>query len=104
MTLDLTCRACDTSFELDVSELLDEPKLQCPSCDARAPVALAEGLSAALEDLFAQLARARKKFALALELESDDLPPPFDRERTAAPDEEEEEEDVEESDDDDEER
>ncbi|GEJ57312.1 hypothetical protein [Anaeromyxobacter diazotrophicus] len=81
MTLDLTCQACDTSFELDVAELLDEPRLQCPGCDARVPRATAEALSGALEELFGHVARLRPKFQLIAEVESDDLPPPFDRER-----------------------
>jgi len=81
MTLDLTCQACDTSFELDLTELLDEPRVQCPSCDARAPMAMAEGLSSALDDLLAQVARLRSKFQLVFAVDSDDLPPPYDRER-----------------------
>ncbi len=84
MTLDLTCQACDTSFELDLAELLDDPRVQCPSCDAHAPVTAAEGLSNALDDLLGQVARLRPKFQLVFEVESDDLPPPYDRERTRA--------------------
>ena len=86
MTLDLTCQACDTSFELDVTELLDEPRIQCPSCDARAPTAVAEGLSNALEELLGHASRLRSRFQTVFELDSDDLPPPFDRERTRADD------------------
>lgn len=100
MTLDLTCQACDTSFELEVADLLDEPRLQCPGCDARVPRATAEALSVALEELFSQVARLRPRFQLIAEVESDDLPPPYDRERAATADdgEETEEEDVEEDD------
>lgn len=83
MTLDLTCQACDTSFELDAADLLDEPRLQCPNCDARVPRATAEALSGTLEELFTQVARLRPKFLLVAEVESDDLPPPYDRERAA---------------------
>jgi hypothetical protein len=99
MTLDLTCQACDTSFELDAADLLDEPRLQCPNCDARVPRATAEALSGALEELFTHVARLRPKFLLVAEIESDDLPPPFDRERPARDNEDGEEvdeEDVEE--------
>jgi len=84
MTLDLTCQACDTSFELDASELLDEPRIQCPSCDARVTVAAAEGFSGALDELFGQVARLRAKFQVVFEVESDDLPPPYDRDRAVA--------------------
>jgi hypothetical protein len=98
MTLDLTCQACDTSFELEIADLLDEPRLQCPGCDARVPRATAEALSGALEELFAQVARLRPKFQLIAEVESEDLPPPYDRERAAlaGDDEDTEEEDEEE--------
>ena len=95
MTLDLTCQACDTSFELELADLLDEPRLQCPNCDARVPRATAEALSGTLEELFAQLARLRPKFLVVAEVESDDLPPPYDRERAARTDDEDDEEDIE---------
>jgi hypothetical protein len=84
MTLDLTCQACDTSFELDVAELLDEPRIQCPSCDARAPMPLSEGFSNALDDVLGQVARLRAKFQVIFEVESDDLPAPYDRDRPRA--------------------
>jgi hypothetical protein len=83
MTLDLTCQACDTSFELDAAELLDEPRLQCPNCDARVPRAAAEGLSDALDGLLAQVARLAPRFGLVFEVESDDLPPPYDQGKRA---------------------
>jgi hypothetical protein len=91
MTLALTCQACDTSFELDVAELLDEPRLQCPGCDARASLSVAEGLAGALEDLLGHVARLGSRFALVLELDSEDLPSQLDRRRAAADDEDEEE-------------
>lgn len=96
MTIDVTCQACDNSFEIDVAELLDEPRLQCPSCDARAPKPMSEGLSNALDDLLGQVARLRTKFQLVFEVESDDLPAPYDRDRPRAADgdDEDEEDDV----------
>jgi hypothetical protein len=97
MTLDLTCQACDASFELDVAELLEEPRLQCPGCDARAPLSVAEGLAGALEDLLGQVERLGSRFSLVLQVDSDDLPPQFER-RSAAPDDEDEEEEQEERD------
>ncbi len=105
MTLDLTCQACDTSFELDVSELFDEPRIQCPSCDARAPMPMSEGISNALDDLLGQVARLRPKFQVLFEVDGEDLPPPYDREgahSAAEGDDEEEpdEEDVEPDDED----
>ncbi len=100
MTIDVTCQACDSSFEIDVAELLDDPRLQCPSCDARAPMPMSEGLSNALDDLLGQVARLRSKFQLVFEIESDDLPPPYDRERARAAAEEDEEDESTEDDED----
>ncbi len=93
MTIDVTCQACDNSFEIDVAELLDEPRIQCPSCDARAPMPMSEGLSNALDDLLGQVARLRSKFELVFEVESDDLPAPYDRDRPRAADDEDDDED-----------
>ncbi len=88
MTLDLTCQACDTSFELDVSDLLAEPRVQCPSCAARVPRATAEALSSVLDELLGQVSRLRPKFQAILEVESEDLPPPYDRPEASAEEDE----------------
>jgi hypothetical protein len=100
MTIDVTCQACDNSFEIDVTELLDEPRLQCPSCDVRAPAQMSEGLSNALDDLLGQVARLRAKFQLVFEVESDDLPPPYDHDRPRATADEDESDEGDDEDDD----
>jgi hypothetical protein len=90
MTVDLTCQACDASFDVELSDLVDEPAVQCPSCEARAPRAALEGMTSALDDLFTQLALLKRKFSVQFEVDSGDLPPAYDREppRSAAPEEE----------------
>jgi hypothetical protein len=95
MTFDLTCQACDASFEADLADLLEDPKLECPHCEARAPKAAVEGVTTALDELFAQLAVLRRKFTVVVEIESDDLPPPHDRDgrRAAAAEDDEDAED-----------
>jgi hypothetical protein len=104
MTFDVTCQSCDASFETELSELIEDPKLECPHCEARAPKAAVEAVTNALDELFAQLAILRRKFTVILEIESDDLPPPHDRDdrraAAAVPDEDEDEEDDEEDEDD----
>jgi hypothetical protein len=94
MTFDLTCQACDASFEAELNDLLEDPKLECPHCEARAPKATIEGVTAALDELFGQLAILRRKFTVVVEIESDDLPPPHDRDgrRAAAAEDEDEDE------------
>jgi hypothetical protein len=101
MTLDFTCQACDATFDVELSDLADEPLVQCPSCEARAPRGAVEGVTGALDDLFAQLAALRRKFTVVFEVASDDLPPVYERQAqrpAAAAEEEEEEEDAEEAD------
>jgi hypothetical protein len=96
MTFDLTCQSCDASFEAELADLIEDPKLECPHCEVRAPRAAVEGVTNALDELFAQLAVLRRKFAVVAELDSEDLPPPHDREAAgarAAGDEDEEDED-----------
>lgn len=103
MTFDVSCQSCDASFETDLSDLLEEPEIECPHCEARAPKAAVEGVTTALDELFAQLAILRRKFTVIIEIESDDLPPPHDRDvrRAAAAVVEEAEEDEEEDDEED---
>ena len=94
MTLDLTCQACDTSFEIDVTELVDEPRIQCPSCNAKAPANAVEGLSSALDELLSRAAGLRPKFRLLIEVDSDDLPPAYERDRAGSDLDEEEEDEL----------
>ena len=106
MTFDLTCQGCDASFEADLTDLLEDPKIECPHCEARASKAAVEGVTTALDELFGQLALLRRKFTLVVEIESDDLPPPHDRDdrhvaaAVAAEDDEDDEEDEDEDDED----
>jgi hypothetical protein len=104
MTIDLACAECEASFELDVTELLDEPgNLTCPNCDSKAPRRKAEALASALDDLLKSIAALAGKFSVTLSAETDDLPPSYEpagqSKRKAVADEEEESEDEDEDDD-----
>lgn len=91
MTLDFTCQACDATFEMELSDIIEDPTgVQCPSCEARAPRAAVEGVSAALDDLFAQLAIMRRKFAVEMEVDSEDLPASYEQEAARSKDDDEE--------------
>ena len=94
MTLDFTCQACDATFELELSDILEDPSVvQCPSCEARAPRAAVDGMSGALDDLFAQLALLRRKFAVQMEVDSEDLPATYEQEPARSKDDDEDEDD-----------
>ncbi|MHB1844520.1 MAG: DUF7836 family putative zinc-binding protein [Deltaproteobacteria bacterium] len=104
MTIDLACAECEASFELDVTELLDEPgKLSCPNCDAEAPRRKVEALASAVDELCRAIGAIAGKFIVNLSAETDDLPAAYDlapgRKRTARAAEEDVEEEEEEDDD-----
>jgi len=97
MTIDLNCQQCDASFEEEISSVLEGEPIACPNCGQKAPRKAVEELGNALDELFAKVAELRPRFQLALTVESDDLPPPYDEEEQE-PDEEDEDEDVDEDD------
>lgn len=100
MTIDFTCQKCDSSFEIDVQDLIDgSEKLICPNCDAKAPTALTDDFIAALTELRAQVAAMGKRFAVNLAVESEDAE---DLDEDDEEDEDEDELDFDESDDEDE--
>ena len=91
MTLDFTCQACDATFEMELSDILEDPTgVQCPSCETRAPRAAVEGVASALDDLFAQLAVLRRRFAIEMEIDSEDLPASYEAETVRSKEDEDE--------------
>lgn len=76
MTIDATCKKCETSFEIDVDDLLDgAAKFSCPHCSARAPAALVDDFVAALGEFLAQVRAMSKRFDVSLGVEPEDLDP-----------------------------
>lgn len=100
MTIDFSCQQCDASFEIEVTDILEGEPLSCPNCGQRLPRKAVEELGNALDELLARVAEIRGRFLLALSIESDDLPPPYDEE-SGAEDEEEDETALEDEDEDD---
>ena len=102
MQLELQCQKCEESFSLEVTDVQTDPQLRCPGCGAKAPEEQVELLVSTLEELFAAVAPLRRKFTLAVEVNSEDMPPPYDEAPIAAKveapllDEEESEDEVEE--------
>jgi len=95
MTIDLNCQQCDASFEEEITSVLEGEPIVCPNCGQRAPRKAVEEFGNALDELFAKVADLRPRFQLALTVESDDLPPPYDEEE---PEDEDEDEDLDEDD------
>jgi DNA-directed RNA polymerase subunit RPC12/RpoP len=78
MQLEFQCQKCEESFSLEFSDLGTDPELRCPGCGAHAPEEQVENLLAALEEVFAAMSPLRRKFSSTVELDSEDLPPPYD--------------------------
>lgn len=101
MTLDFTCRKCDSGFELDAQDLIDgTEKLQCPNCDAKTSSSAVDDFTAALAELRAQVAALSKKFGVSLAIESEDLEAEGSDDDEDDEDDERDEDDVDEDDDD----
>ncbi|MDR0966419.1 MAG: hypothetical protein LBM75_07975 [Myxococcales bacterium] len=97
MSIDLTCVKCDSSFELDPTELLNgSDRIQCPHCNSKVSPLAVEEFAISLAEFCKQIAALSKRFSLSLSLESDDLPSTYrlDEEEEEEEAEEEEEEDV----------
>ena len=78
MRLELQCQKCEECFSLETSDLNADPEVRCPGCGAHAPDDQIETLLGALEEVFAALSPLRRKFTCAVEINSEDLPPPYD--------------------------
>ena len=78
MQLEFQCQKCEESFSLDVADVQSDPVLRCPGCGTRAPDEQVETIVGALEELFAGLAPLRRKFTCSVEVDSEDMPPPYD--------------------------
>ena len=78
MQLEFQCQKCEESFSMDVSDIQGDPVLRCPGCGTRAPDEQVEAIVSGLEELFAALAPLRRKFTASVEVNSEDMPPPFD--------------------------
>ncbi len=89
MVIDFECINCGGDFELDVAEMLENPKpFKCTHCKAKLDAKASEDFTTVLEDIIAQISGMAKKFKLTLTIEADDLPGAYAKEE-----EEEEEED-----------
>jgi len=74
MTIDFTCQKCDSSFELDAEDLIDgTEKLVCPNCDAKTPASMTDDFVSAMVELRAQIVTLSKRFAVNMNLETEDL-------------------------------
>ena len=74
MNISFECAQCEADFELDSADLVRDPSLVvCPNCNAKANPEIIEATIVALDELFSQLTRLRKKFRVGFSMEFDDI-------------------------------
>ena len=74
MSISVECRQCEADFELQVSELLEDPThFTCPNCGAAANPEIVEVATGALDEAISQLARLNRKFRIELTVEAEEL-------------------------------
>ncbi|TMB33465.1 MAG: hypothetical protein E6J61_05605 [Deltaproteobacteria bacterium] len=78
MQLEFQCQKCEDAFSVEIADLSSDPAVRCPSCGAHAAGDQVEALTSALEEVFAAVTPLRRKFTLSFEIDSEDLPPPYD--------------------------
>src|SRR5256885_284606 len=78
MQLEFQCQKCEDAFSVEIADLSSDPAVKCPSCGAHGPGDQVEALTSALEEVFAAVTPLRRKFTLSFEIDSEDLPPPYD--------------------------
>ena len=78
MSITFECMACGADYDLEIPAIIERPNsLKCPNCGAHPPAHRSHALATALEDLLAAMAAVRKKIRFEIELETDELPPPY---------------------------
>jgi DNA-directed RNA polymerase subunit RPC12/RpoP len=74
MNICFECVQCEADFELESTDLVKNPSLVvCPNCNAKANPEIVEATTVAVDELFTQLTRLRKKFRVAFNMEFDDI-------------------------------
>lgn len=102
MNITFVCQSCEDSFDVDYASLTEEAKgLKCPNCSKKLSASETDDLVTAIDELLGQVAALRKRFSINLEIDAEDLPPPYDSDTKKAirgDDDDEDEEDVDDED------
>ena len=95
MVIDFECNNCNGDFELDVADMLENPKpIKCSHCKAKVDTKASEDFATVLEDLIAQVSAMSKKFKLTMSIETDDLPGQYAAEEDEDEDEDDDDPDI----------
>lgn len=74
MNISFECVQCEADFDLESTDLTRDPSLLiCPNCKAKANPEFVEATIVALDELFSQLTRLRKRFRVGFDMEFDEI-------------------------------
>ena len=74
MNISFECVQCEADFDLESTDLVRDPSLLvCPNCNAKANPEIIGATITALDELFSQLTRLRKRFRVGFDMEFDEI-------------------------------
>lgn len=77
-TITFQCMSCEADFDVNVTQLLERPTaIKCSHCGARPTSNRCHSFAQALDDLLTAMSALRSKVQFELNLDNDDLPPPY---------------------------
>ncbi len=77
-TITFQCTSCEADFDVNVTQLLERPTaIKCSHCSSRPSSNRCHSFAQALDDLLTAMSALRSKVQFELNLDNDDLPPPY---------------------------
>ncbi|MEQ8275483.1 MAG: hypothetical protein RMA76_33070 [Deltaproteobacteria bacterium] len=77
-TITFQCNSCEADFDVNITQLLERPTaIKCSHCGARPSSNRCHSFAQALDDLLTAMAALRSKVQFELNLDNDELPPPY---------------------------
>lgn len=102
MNITFVCQSCEDSFDLDYAQMSEGTKgIKCPNCGKRLPPADVDEFVMSLDDVLESIASMRKRFAVSFDVDSDELPAPFNTNVRRGLDEDDDDDDLDADEDDD---
>ena len=86
-TITFQCSSCDGDFDIKIAHLVERPNaLKCPHCGAKPSPHRAHAFAQALDDVLSAMAALRARVHFELNLDNDELPPPYGADATSKDD------------------
>jgi len=77
-TITFQCSSCDGDFDIKIAHLVERPNaLKCSHCGTKPSPHRAHAFAQALDDVLSAMAALRARVHFELNLDNDELPPPY---------------------------